>query len=141
MNINVYNSILTFNKQNNTTLVLSTDNSEIVLPHYVAQYAKYFREEILSWTKNLFKDLKSNDVLLIDYSFLEIQNRVLLDYVESIKSYNYNPDNDFCIFVGIIVGSKLDTNLHWLSLDQTTDIIAQKPIDNLIEYTIKHMII
>lgn len=141
MNINVYNSILTFNKQNNTTLVLSTNNSEIILPYYVAQYAKYFREEILSWSKNLFRDLKSNDILLIDYSFLEVQNRVLLDYVESIKSYNYNPENDFCVFVGIIVGSKLESSHHWIPLNQTTDIINQKPIDSLIEYTIKHIII
>ncbi len=138
MNIKVFNSILTFDEKQKTSVVLSLDSENILFPHFNVIKPSYVKEEIKYFTKSLFYNDQIKHIETIIVSSLEIQNDFLIDYIKGIESYNYNPDEDLCIFSSIVLGEKLQTSLYWLPIDFNLNMSDKKPINLLIDYVFKN---
>lgn len=141
MIIKVFNLILTHD--NNQTIILSNDNSNIILPMFTLKNPKYIREEIRYLTKNLFKDKEIIHPELINISFMEIQNQLLINYISDIEIYKYRPDEDLCIYSSVILSKKASSDLYWVPLKKKEDSIVDniETIDLLIDYTIKNTVL
>jgi hypothetical protein len=148
MNIRVFNLILTHDNKNNKTVILSTDNDQTVLPTFYIENPKTIHQEIRYLIKNLFDDPGLKYLELINISFIEIQNELLINYIKEIEQYKYDEDRDLCLFVGVILTEKNKTNLFWSpigfpSVSNTNNLstVQSSSIDILTDYVIKNIVL
>jgi hypothetical protein len=137
----VFNVILTYDKVSSRTLVLSSNRDKIILPYFIIEQPSKIRLEIRYLIKSLFKDPKINYVELIQISHLDIQNDLLIDYVESEPSVNYDPDTDLCIYAGIVLTEKNLSDLYWLPVSALNLKEENNSVDFLIDFTIKNLML
>ena len=144
MKIKVFNLIMTFDRNINETVVLSVSNDDIRLPFFVIYRPTKLKEEIRYLTKCLFEDPSLSHVELIDVSFLDIQNDILLNYVSSNpEMYDYSSEEDLCILSCIIFTEKNISPYFWKSVKQTEDLKQSKDNDLnlLIDYCVQHTLL
>lgn len=148
MNIRVFSLILTHDTKNNKTVIASTDNNQTILPTFYIENPKTIHQEIRYTIKNLFDDPNLKYIDLINVSFMEIQNELLINYIKEIKQYNYDEDQDLCLFVGVILTEKNKTNLSWLPIgfpsisnDNKSSSLKSSCIDVLTDYVIKNIVL
>lgn len=141
MKIKIFNFVLTYDQSSSKTVILSTDSDNIILPYFIIENPKSLHQEIRYLTKKLFSDPTVKYIEMIDISFLDVHNEFLIDYVKSIENYDYNENEDLCLFCGIIMNEKHMTHLHWLPISKNIDTsIKNNTIDLLIDHTIKNII-
>jgi hypothetical protein len=141
MKIKVYNSILTFDEKQKTTVALSSDNDKIILPFLEITNPSLIKEEIKYYIKSLFYNAEIKHIETIIVSCIEIQNDFLLNYVKSIDSYNYNQAEDLCLFTSIILNEKFKTQAYyWLPVDFNISVSDRQPINLLIDYVFKNVL-
>jgi hypothetical protein len=138
MNIKIFNCVLTFDEKQKTTVILSSDNENIILPNFNLIKPSYIKEEIKYFTKSLFYNTEIKLVETIVVSTLEIQNDFLINYIKNIEKYNYDENQDLCIFSSIVLSEKFNTSLHWLPVDFNVGVSDNKPINLLIDYVFKN---
>lgn len=139
MNVKVFNIIITYDKKSSSTMILSLDKKKIVLPYFNISNPYMIRSEIRYLTKSLFDDPKLSYPELVEVSYLDIQNSFLIEYVESEKKiYEYEQENDLCIYSGIVLSEKNKSSLFWLPINQLKKEKIE-PIDVLIDFTIKNL--
>jgi hypothetical protein len=139
--IKIFNIILTYDKKSSSTFVLSADKKKIVLPYFIINNPHLIRSEIRYLTKSLFDDPRLSYPELIEISYLDIQNSILIDYIESEKEiYEYDKDKDLCIYSGIVLTEKNKSSFFWLPIN---NIQKEKiePIDIVIDFTIKNLML
>ena len=148
MKIKVFSLILTHDINNNKTVILSTNNDKIILPTFDIQNPKTIYQEIRYAIKDLFEDPELKYVELINISFIEIQNDLLINYIKENKEYEYDENQDLCLFIGIVLTEKNKTNLFWsqigypsVSKDNNLSIVKSSSIDILIDYVIKNIVL
>lgn len=138
MNVKIFNSILTFDEKQNSTVILSSDNENIILPQFSLTRPSYIKEEIKYFIQSLFYITEIKHIEIIVVSNLEIQNDYLIDYVKSINLYQYNENEDLCIFSSIVLSEKFHTSLYWLPVSFNINMSDKKPINLLIDYVFKN---
>jgi hypothetical protein len=148
MNIRVFSLVLTHDTKNNKTVILSTDNNKTVLPTFYIDNPKTIHQEIRYTIKNLFDDPGLKYIELINISFMEIQNELLINYIKETEQYKYDEDQDLCLFVGVILTEKNKTNLSWspigfpsVSNNDNFATLQSPPIDILTDYVIKNIVL
>jgi hypothetical protein len=148
MKIRIFNLILTHDTKNNKTVILSTDNKKTILPAFYIENPKTIHQEIRYLIKNLFDDPDLKYVELINVSFIEIQNELLINYIKDTEEYKYNEDEDLCLFVGVILTEKNKTNLFWspigfpsVSNNSNFSTLESSSTEILIDYVIKNIVL
>jgi hypothetical protein len=148
MKIRVFNLILTHDIKNNRTVILSTDNNKIVLPTFYIESPKTIHQEIRYLIKNLFDDPDLKYIELINVSFIEIQNELLINYIKDTQEYSYDENEDLCLFVGVILTEKNKTNLFWspvgyssVSNNNNLSTLQSSSSDILTDYVIKNIVL
>lgn len=138
MNVKIFNSILTFDEKQNSTVILSSDNENIILPQFGLIRPSYLKEEIKYFIQSLFYTTEIKHIETVIVSNLEIQNNYLIDYVKSINLYEYEENKDLCIFSSIVLSEKFRTSLYWLPVNFKIGMSDKKPINLLIDYVFKN---
>jgi len=139
--IKVFNIVITYDKKISSTVILSTDKKKIVLPYFLINNPYMIRSEIRYLTKGLFNDNRLSHPELVEISYLDIQNSILIDYIESEKeTYQYDQKKDLCLYSGIVLSEKNKSNFFWLPINQIQKEKIE-PIDILIDFTIKNLML
>lgn len=134
--IYVFNCILTSDHQNKTTSILSSDNTEIILPVFKIDNPRFIYNQIRYDTKNLFVSKKRIPEEII-VSYIEVENNFLIDYIERVKKYTIDLNKDIVVLSSIILGFKDETNLFWKKYDFSFDTKNEHPLKALVDYTIQ----
>jgi hypothetical protein len=139
--VKVFNIVITYDKKSSSTVILSTDKKKIILPYFLINNPYMIRSEIRYLTKGLFNDHRLSHPELVEISYLDIQNTVLIDYIESEKeNYEYDQEKDLCLYSGIVLSEKNKSNFFWLPINQIQKEKIE-PIDILIDFTIKNLML
>ena len=144
----IFNFIFGYNSKLENTLILSRDKEKIVLPNFPVEKPKLILDEIRYNVKNLFDDKNLKYLELISFSFTEMQNKYLINYLQENKDlYSYNEDEDLCIMSGFVMSENYKTNLHWVAIPQQIEFKTKEnqqsldTLDLLIDHVIKNMVL
>lgn len=144
----VVNVIITANPLSNDVLLLSTDKDKLILPSIEITNPKFLYDEIRGNIRNMFDDGVIKYLEEIVISFLDIQNPLLLNLIDSNRDiYEDINDSDIILLCGTILHKKLQTSsLNWKSIENT--VLKQKiysktngDIENIIKYVFEQMVI
>lgn len=139
--IYVFNTIITHDLSNRT-YVLSSSKDKIELPFFEIISPRYMLNEIRSNIKNLFKINTIRFLEEIIISFTEIQNEIILAYIE--KNYDldtFDIDNNIFVIAGTILSEKLPSNLMWHTFDHSVNLEKPNITETVIDYCIQKSLI
>lgn len=142
-NISVYYCVMA---QNQKTYALSCKKNKLVFPSRNVIAPKILYDELRYHIKSLF-DSTADNIAFFDniiISYLDIQNYLLIQYLESEKEdYTYK-DNDIVLLCGVILYNKVPSkNNYWIPVDTSVqlDTSRQKPLDQIVTYVITKSIL
>jgi hypothetical protein len=132
--------------QNQQTYTLSSKKNKLVLPSKNIIAPKILYDELRYHIRTLF-DSNSDHITFFDniiISYLDIQNYLLIQYLETEKQDYLYEENDIVLLCGVILYNKIPSkNNYWLPFDTSVqlDISRQKPLDQIITYVITKSIL
>jgi hypothetical protein len=136
-NIYVFNCILTSDNNENTTYILSSDNSSINLPYFQIEHPRFLYNQIRYEIKNFFISKKRIPEEII-VSYLDPENQFLLDHIQETNVYPIDINKDFVLLSSVILGFKDETSLFWKKHDFHFDLKkTNSSIKLLIDYVVQ----
>jgi hypothetical protein len=135
--IYVFNSIITNDLKDKKSYILSASKDKIVFPYFEIQSPRYLFNEIRCNIKNLFKPDSIRFIEEIIISFTEIQNELIINYVENLQDSTFDLNNDIFILSSTILSEKLTTPLVWTHFNYTIDIENPNVVDSIIDYSLQ----
>lgn len=137
--IKIFHLIFSYDLKNKKTCILSTNNDNINIPHSIIDKPTFINEQIKTTILGFFKDPTIKTIADIDICMLEIQNDLLMKYIEENNSYSYDPNEDLCMISSTIMLDKNLTLLNWFPIEFETDLLEKKAVDFLIDDTLKRV--
>lgn len=135
--IYVFNTIITSDLQNQKSYILSSSKDRILFPYFEIHSPRYLFNEIRCNIKNLFKQDSIRFIEEIIISFTEIQNELIISYVENLQDSTFDLNNDMFILASVILSEKLQSALTWTNFNYTIDIENPDIIESIIDYSLQ----
>lgn len=139
--IYVFNSVLTIDERTQTNWILSTDKHHIHFPFFEIYSPRYLYNETRINLKNLFKSDMIQFVEEIILSFIDIQNELLITYIESLNSPIFDIHKDIFILCSTILTEKLDSGLFWNNFNYEIDLTKPDIQTAIIDYCVQKSIV
>jgi hypothetical protein len=138
--IKVFHLVFSYDLKNQNTYILSINNENIILPYSIIDKPIFIQEQIKTTILGFFQDPTIKNIIDIDICMLEIQNDLLIKYIEDNNDkYSYDQNEDLCLLSSTIMLDKNFSLLHWLPIEFETDLAKKKSVDFLIDDTIKRI--
>jgi hypothetical protein len=124
------------NKQEN--YILSAKKNEIVLPYSEIMIPRVMMNEVKYNVKNMFDTGIISFIEEIIISYIDIQNEMLLEYVEkNVNNAEVDPNENLFVLCGMIMNKKSTSKLFWNKFTYSLDQKMNNPIFALIDMTIQ----
>lgn len=133
-------TILSIDTKNKRTFVLSDNEAKISLPILQIENPRYLYNEIKYNTRYLLGFDKNFDKSIL-VSYMDIQNNLVLEYIDSLNNSNYS-NEDIFLNVGIIINRIYESKLFWNEFFFNLQMLESEPIMYyIIDSTIKRSIL
>lgn len=133
--------ILTADIEKQTKYVLSHSDKDILIPLREISTPRYIHNECRYLVKNFFIDQAYTFTEQISFSYIDLQNEFLLEYLSKIENQSYDIENDLFILYGGIFEKKPVTNLYWKEFNYPIDLTTKNPMIILIDSIISKSIL
>lgn len=138
--IKILHLVFSYDLKNNSTCILSTNSEHIMLPYSIIDKPIFIQEQIKTTILGFFQDPTIKTIVDIDVCMLEIQNDLLIKYIEDNNDkYLYDQNEDLCMFSSTIMLDKNFSILNWIPIEFETDLSKKKSVDFLIDDTLKRI--
>jgi hypothetical protein len=137
MNLYTFYTIISSDINKNENYILSTDKKDIILPYSQITTPRVMINEIKYNIKNMFDSGIIKFIEEIIVSYIDIQNEILLEYVQKLTDNTFNIDNDLFLSCGVIMNKKSTSKLFWTKFDYSLDEKMKDPTYSLIDITIQ----
>ena len=137
MKLYTYYTIISsdINKQEN--YILSAKKNSIILPYSEIMIPRVMMNEIKYNVKNMFETGIISFIEEIIISYIDIQNEMLIEYVEKTNNTEVNPNENLFVLCGIIMNKKSTSKLFWNKFTYYLDQKINDPMFALIDMTIQ----
>lgn len=144
MNIYAVPVLLTLDHNRHQNLIVSNNKNNIDLPLIKINYARLLFNQIRYDLQQMFmpKDHIQEILQHINFSYTDIQNELLIKYLEEIKYDYLDMENDIFVLVAMIVDKPYDLNRHfWKQFDFAKSLDNMSPFNSLIDFIIEKTIV
>lgn len=138
MNIYSVFVIITSDVDLQKNYILSGSDSSILLPVHRIENAKFLHNEIRYHFKSLFDHHDATIIENIHLSYLDIQNDLAQNYIDSINVNEFYKNDDLFLLTGVILDHKYESKYFWKQFEFRKNNAI---LDNLIDYTIQKTVI
>lgn len=130
-NIVVFPCIITADTSTKSVFVCSENDSSVIFPTFQISYPKMLYDEMRMNIKNMFNynTIKFCEEIIV--SFLDIQNHLLIDLLESKpETYPNIKEDDIILLCGVVLHDKVESDtIHWIHINS---MFLPKNISNTI---------
>jgi hypothetical protein len=138
--IKILHLVFSYDLKNKNTYILSTNSDDIIVPYSIIDKPIFIQEQIKTTILGFFQDPTIKNIIDIDVCMLEIQNDLLMRYIEDNNDkYSYDQNEDLCMLSSTIMLDKNFSMLNWLPIEFETDLSKKKSVDFLIDDTLKRI--
>jgi hypothetical protein len=131
-NIKVFGCFITVDGASQNIFACSTNKQELELPYFNIDNPKTLYHEIRYNIQHLFLENMIKFLEEIIISFIDIQNYLLLETIESYKDkFKDINDDDIILLCGVVLHEKLRTDsMHWIPIN---NILFPKNIQTIMD--------
>ena len=141
MKLYTFFNIISSDINKNENYILSTDKNKIVLPYSELTTPRVMINEIKYNIKNMFDTGIIKFIEEVIISYIDIQNDILLEYVESLNNNEFDINNDLFLICGVITNKKSTSKFFWTKFDYSLDEKMKDPVFALLDTTIQKSIL
>jgi hypothetical protein len=121
--------------------ILSSDKNSIVLPVEKIINGRFLHNEIMYYLKKMFSSSIGMLIEHMELSYIEVQNQLCLNYIDSIDKNNKYSDDDVFLLVGLILDKNHESHMIWKEFEFKKNVRDLSMMDQIIDFTIKKTII
>lgn len=129
--------ILNVDAKQKRTFLLSENEKKISLPIIQIEHPRHLYNEIKYNTRYLL-GFHKNIEQSIAISYIDIQNSLMLDYIDSLNDKTYDTNQDLFLSAGIVINASYENKLFWNEFFFGPQMLKSDPvIYHMIDNTIK----
>jgi hypothetical protein len=136
--------IITSDLKKQENYIVSSSPNQIIFPSFIIESPRALNNEIRYTVKNLFKPNVFKFIQEIVISFTELQNDLLISYIESLNNPQYDINNDIFLLCGIVLHSKLpleNSKYHWSTFQYNFESSGGSNQIFIIDYVLQRLIV
>lgn len=136
--------VLTIDHVRKENLLVSANKNKIEFPIFEINYPRSLINELRYNVQNLFIDKTYNkDVIKnISFSYTDIQNELILKYLEETYTDRFDLDKDIFVFCAAILDIAYPlNNFEWFKFNFVKSISGMDATNSIIDFTIEKSII
>lgn len=146
MTNNIYSlhCILTIDHTKKENLIVSSSKTEISLPIFKIEHPRLLHNELRYNIQNILLDKTYNSDVIknIAFSYIDIQNELVLQYMEKYHSDNCDLNNDIFIFCGMIMENIYPLNgFEWQKFEFVKSLTNMDIITSIVDFTVQKSIL
>lgn len=136
--------ILTIDHRKKENLIVSSNKEKIEFPIFEIQHPRFLTNELRYHIQQILLDNTYNKDVIKDmsFSYTDIQNELILKYIEDTYQSQFDLDKDIFVFCAAIMENAYPlNNFDWFKFDFVKSISGMNVTNAIIDFTIQKSIL